>query len=307
MADIHLPDTAGHAGGPGSPGFEGPDTIVLIHGFWVTPRSWEGWVERYEGLGYRVVTPTYPGYEVEVEALNADPTPIANATTVAIVDHLVEVVGALAAPPILMGHSAGGAFTQLLLDRGLGAVGVAINSAPTQGVKKLPFSQVRSVWPALRSPANRHKAIGLTYEQWRYSFTNTFPEDQARATYTRYHIPASGGILWDTALANVKPGRGDTWVDYGNAARPPLLFVSGGADHIMPPSVQRSNAALYRTPSCTHRVEYDGRSHLMPAQDGWEEVADYALEWATGHAIAAAAGADVSESVPSRVGQDART
>jgi pimeloyl-ACP methyl ester carboxylesterase len=136
-----------------------PDTIVLIHGFWVTPRSWEDWKARYESRGYRVLAPAYPGFEVEVEALNADPTPIEELTVPAVLEHLEAVVGELGTPPILMGHSAGGVFTQLLMDRGYGAAGVAINSAPTEGVKPVPLSQIRSSFPVLRNPANRHKAL----------------------------------------------------------------------------------------------------------------------------------------------------
>src|SRR3954452_20332015 len=136
-----------------------PDTIVLIHGFWVTPRSWEHWIERYESRGYKVLAPAYPGFEVEVEALNADPSPIEALTVPAIIEHLEGVVGELDSPPILMGHSAGGVFTQLLLDRGHGAAGVAINSAPTEGVKMVPLSQVKSTFTVLRNPANRHKAV----------------------------------------------------------------------------------------------------------------------------------------------------
>ena len=139
-----------------------PDTIVLIHGFWVTPRSWEHWIARYESRGYRVLAPGYPGFEVEVEALNADPTPIEELTVPAVVEHLESVVNELDAPPILMGHSAGGVFTQLLMDRGYGAAGVAINSAPTEGVKALPLSQIKSTFPVLKNPANRHKAVGFT-------------------------------------------------------------------------------------------------------------------------------------------------
>jgi len=168
-----------------------PDTIVLIHGFWVTPRSWEQWIARYESRGYSVLAPAYPGFEVEVEALNADATPIEELTVPAILEHLESVVGELERPPILMGHSAGGVFTQLLMDRGYGAAGVAINSAPTEGVKPVPLSQIKSTFPVLKNPANRHKAVGFTFEQWQYAFTNTFTEEEARRLYERYHIPAS--------------------------------------------------------------------------------------------------------------------
>ena len=204
-----------------------PDTIVLIHGFWVTPRSWEKWVEHYERKSFRVLAPAYPGLEVEVEALN---------------------------------------------------------SAPTEGVPVVPLSQIKSTWAVLRNPANRHKAVGFTPEQWHYAFTNTFTEEESRALQERYAIPAAGGIFWDNILANIKPGKQETAVDYHNDARAALLFISGGEDHLMPPSVQRSNARHYRSDTVTEVTEFPGRAHLMPAQNGWEEVADYALSWALSHA-----------------------
>jgi pimeloyl-ACP methyl ester carboxylesterase len=261
-----------------------PDTIVLIHGFWVTPRSWENWIARYEARGYRVLAPAYPGFEVEVEALNADPSPIEALTVPAVVEHLEAVVGGLESPPILIGHSAGGTFVQILLDHGFGASGAAINSAPTEGVLVSPPSQIKSLFPVLRNPANRHRAVGFTHEQWQYAFTNTFSEEDSRALYDRYAIPASGAILWGILLANLQPGHQAAWVDYKNDDRAPLLFISGSEDHLMPPSVQRSNAKHYKSNTITELKEYEGRAHLLPAQDGWEEVADYALEWAMSHA-----------------------
>jgi pimeloyl-ACP methyl ester carboxylesterase len=273
-----------------------PDTIVLIHGFWVTPRSWEHWIDRYQSRGYRVLAPAYPGFEVEVEALNADPSPIEAVTVPQIVEHLEAVIGELDAPPILIGHSAGGVFTQVLLDHGFGAAGVAINSAPTEGVKRVPLSQIKATFPVLKNPANRHKAVGFTPEQWHYAFTNTFSEDESRALYERYHIPASGPIFWGSALANVHPGHDDSYVNYKNDNRAPLLFISGGEDHLMPPSLQRSNAKHYKSNTITEVKEFDGRAHLMPAQEGWEDVADYALTWAAEHALSWAA----ERAVPSR-------
>ncbi|HSA55722.1 MAG TPA: alpha/beta hydrolase [Gemmatimonadaceae bacterium] len=261
-----------------------PDTIVLIHGFWVTPRSWEHWITRYQARGYRVLAPAYPGFEVEVEALTRDPSPIEKVTVPQIREHLEGIVRGLDKPPILMGHSAGGVFVQLLLDRGLGAVGVAINSAPTEGVLVAPWSQLKSTFPILKNPANRHKAVGFTHDQWHYAFTNTFTDEESRALYERYHIPASGAILFGSVLANVTPGPQETWVDYRNDSRAPLLFISGSEDHLMPPSVQRSNAKHYKSNTVTEVKEFAGRSHLLSAQRGWEEVADYALAWAEQHA-----------------------
>jgi pimeloyl-ACP methyl ester carboxylesterase len=200
-----------------------------------------------------------------------------------IIEHLEAVIGEHGSPPILIGHSAGGVFTQILLDHGFGAAGVAINSAPTEGVKRVPLSQVRATFPVLKNPANRHKAVGFTFEQWHYAFTNTFPEDESRALYERYHIPASGQIFWGSALANIHPGHDDNYVNYDNADRSPLLFISGSEDHLMPPSIQQSNAKHYRSDLITEVKEFEG-PHLLPAWRNWEEVADYALAWALEHA-----------------------
>jgi pimeloyl-ACP methyl ester carboxylesterase len=265
-----------------------PDTIVLIHGFWVTPRSWEDWIARYEQAGYTVLAPAYPGFEVEVEALNADTSPIEALTVPAIVEHLEAVVGALDAPPILIGHSAGGAFTQILLDHGFGAAGVAINSAPTEGVAIVPLSQVKASFPVLKNPANRHRAVGLTPDQWHYTFTNTFSEERSRELYERYHVPASGRVFWGSALANIHPGHDDTYVDYDNDDRAPLLFISGTEDHLMPPKIQRSNAKHYKSNTVTEVQEFEG-PHLLPAAPNWEQVADTALAWAVEHAAAPSA------------------
>ena len=261
-----------------------PDTIVLIHGLWVTPRSWEKWVERYEGRGYRVLAPAYPGFEVEVEALNEDPTPIETVTVREVVEHLEGIVGGLDRAPIIMGHSAGGCFTQILLDHGYGAAGVAIDSAPTEGVRVTPVSQIRSLFPVLKNPANRHRAVGFTPEQFHYAFTTTLSREESDKVYQRYHIPAPGSFVWAGPLANFTPGHQDLYVNFRNEDRAPLLFIAGGEDNLMPPAVNQSNAKHYRTNSATDYKEFPGRSHYTVGQDGWEEVADYALEWAVEHA-----------------------
>ena len=166
---------------------------------------------------------------------------------------------------------------------------MAINSAPTEGVKRVPLSQIRSSFPVLKNPANRHKAVGFTFEQWRYVFTNTFSEEEARRLYERYHIPASGRVFWSSALANIHPGPDDTHVDYKNPDRAPLSSSRGARITFMPPSIQRSNAKHYKAEGTITEVkEYEGRAHLMPSQEGWEEIADYALDWAVEHAKAPA-------------------
>jgi pimeloyl-ACP methyl ester carboxylesterase len=265
-----------------SPDSTTPDTIVLIHGFWVTPRSWENWIERYQRRGYKVLAPAYPGFEVEVEALNADPSPIETLTVPAIVERLESVVREVESPPILMGHSAGGAFMQILLDHGFGLAGVAIDSVPTEGVRALPASQIRATFPVLDNPANRHRAVGFTAKQFHYAFTNTLSAAASQRVYERYHVPAPGRWVWDGVLANLKPGHQDTWVDYRNGERAPLLFIAGGKDHIMPAEVNKANADRYaKSGAHTDYKEFEGRDHYTIGEPGWQEVADYALTWAT--------------------------
>ncbi|QJY47700.1 alpha/beta hydrolase [Pseudonocardia broussonetiae] len=262
-----------------------PDTVVLVHGLWMTPRSWEHWVTHYEAKGMRVLAPAYPGFEVEVEALREDPQVIADLTVPATVDHLAAVISALDAPPVIMGHSFGGTLTQLLLARGLGAAGVVIDSAPTEGVRVTPVSQARSLFPALKNPATRHRAVAFTPEEFHYAFTNTLSAEDSRAAWERYAIAAPGYWIWEYGLfANFKPGHQDTWVDY-SADRAPLLFIGGEKDHIMPPAVNRSNAKHYaKSPALTEYHEFAGRDHWTCAAPGWEAVADTALDWALEHA-----------------------
>ncbi len=257
------------------------DTIVLVHGLWMTPRSWEHWVPYYEAKGYRVLTPAYPGFEIEVEALRESPDVVAGLTVAGTVDHLAGVVEALDTPPIIIGHSFGGTLTQLLLGRGLGRAGVAINSAPTEGVRVTPLSQVRSLFPALKNPANIHRAISFTPEEFHYAFTNTLSAEDSQAAWERYAVPAPGNWIWAYGLiANFKPGHQDTWVDY-DQDRAPLLFIAGEKDHIMPPSVNWSNAEHYvGSPARTSYHEFAGRDHWTCGAPGWEAVADYALQWA---------------------------
>ena len=130
----------------------------------------------YKAAGYKVLAPAYPGFEVEVEALNDDPSPIEAVTVPKIIGRFEQVIGEFDSPPIIIGHSAGGAFTQILLDHGHGAAGVALNSAPTEGVRAVPPAQLKATLPVLKNPANHHKAVGFTFDQWRYAFTNTLPE-----------------------------------------------------------------------------------------------------------------------------------
>ena len=255
-----------------------PDTIVLIHGLWMTPRAWERWIPRYEERGFRVLAPAYPGLEIGVDSLRADPSPIEALTVAGCADHYARIIRELPRPPIIVGHSFGGALVQLLLDRGLGAAGVAIASVQVKGVLRLPLSTLRALWPVLKNPANRHRAVPLSLEQFRYAFTNAQSEAESAAIYRRHHVPAPGRIVFDGATASFQP-RPALEVEFAKRDRAPLLFVVGSDDHIMPAAISRSNYQHYETGIVAYR-ELAGRDHFLIGARGWEEVADLALDWA---------------------------
>ncbi|HMD56285.1 MAG TPA: alpha/beta fold hydrolase [Solirubrobacteraceae bacterium] len=266
-----------------------PQTIVLIHGLWMTPLSWEHWIERFEARGHRVLAPAWPGMDVPHEQLFEDTSAIENLGIEEIVDSYDKVIRGLDEPTIIMGHSFGGAFTEILLDRGLGSAGVAIDAAGVRGITRLPFSTLRSSFPVLKSPANRHRAVALTFREFHYSFTNTMNEADATAAFERYAVPGPGRVLFEGAFANFNP-RTALQLDFKNEARAPLLLIAGGSDHVVPASVDKAASRRFQRKSAalTEYKEFPDRSHFTIGQEGWEEVADYALDWAVEHASSGA-------------------
>lgn len=245
----------------------------------MTPRSWEKWAARYESRGYRVLAPAWPGMETEVEALSEDPTPIAELDIETIVDHYDKIIRELDAPPIIMGHSFGGAFTQILLSRGLGAAGVGVASGTVKGVPDLPLSTLKATSPVLRNPFNRGRATPLDAKQFHYAFANTLDQEQSDEIYKRYHVPAANTVLFEGAFANLHR-HPPTEVDFDKDDRAPMLFIAFENDHIIPPKASRHNAEKYAdSKAITAFTEFPGRPHF-PGAPGWEEVADFALAWA---------------------------
>jgi pimeloyl-ACP methyl ester carboxylesterase len=261
-----------------------PDTIVLIHGMWMTPRCWERWVPHYEAFGYRVMAPAWPGLEGEVEAIRADPSVLGRLRMEHIVAYFEGLIRALPSRPIIIGHSFGGAVTQILLDRGLGAAGVVIDSFGVKGVYALPFSTLKSLASILIRPTLAHRPLPLTREQFRYAMANVLSKEEGDAAYDRFYIPGAGPAGFQGVLANFvrhTPLR----VNFENRNRAPLLFVAGEKDNLLPPAIQRENERRYKG-TITELFEYPGRCHLTMTQSGWERVADEALAWAERHALA---------------------
>ena len=266
-------------------------TVVLIHGLWLTPRSWEPWIDRFRSRGHTVLAPSWPGLEGEVEALNRDPSPLRGLGIAKILDHYERIIRGLGTLPILMGHSFGGLFTQLLINRGLGAAGVPISAGQTQGVLTLPPAMLRSGWPVLGNPFNYTRAVPLTPAQFNWRFTNELGAAESKEVYDRLHVPAAGRVFFEGVLALARPNS-ITAVDYRNPKRAPMLFIAGSNDRVVPASVNRANIRKYAgSGAITEYKEFPGRTHNLVGGKGWEEVADYAIDWAVRHTGPAAGAA----------------
>lgn len=258
----------------------GTNNIVLVHGLWMTPLSFEYWAHHYTERGYSVFAPSWPGMERDIRALRRAPDTYSDLTFKRIVDHFEKLVIDLEAPPIIMGHCFGGLVVQALLDRGLGACGVTIASAPIKGIWTFPYSTMRVVTPQLINPRNNHRCVPLTPQQFHYAFMNHTSAEESFRMYQRYSVPGADHVLFQTELANFNPFA-ETAVNTRRNNRAPLLMIAGSQDHVIPPSIVKANVKAYRHSSATTEYkEFPDRTHFMIAQSGWQEVANHALDWA---------------------------
>jgi pimeloyl-ACP methyl ester carboxylesterase len=255
-------------------------TIVLIHGLWLTPKSWEGWIDRYQKAGYKVLAPAWPGLEGNIDEIRRNPAALKGMRLGTVVDHYDRIIRQLDTPAILIGHSFGGLIVQLLVDRGLGEAGVAIDSAQSAGVPVLPFSTIRATLSVLGNPFTFNKAVSLSPAAFNYAFTNELDPVESKKVYDRYQVPGSARILWDGAFSLLNP-KAQSKVNYAKSKRAPLLFIAGGNDHLVPPAINKANVRKYeKSAAITAYREFPGRTHNTITQTGWEQVADFALSWA---------------------------
>jgi pimeloyl-ACP methyl ester carboxylesterase len=254
-------------------------TVVFIHGAWVTPLCWEPFIRFFQQRGYTCLAPAWPYHDRPVEELRRSPSPeLARLGASGIVGDFEQVIRGLDEPPVLIGHSFGGLWVQLLLDRGLGSAGVAIDSAPPRGVVPLHWTALRSNAAVLLT-AMPHSVTRLTLAQFRYAFSHTTPEAEVRAAYERHTVPETRRIFFQAAIAILDRGS-PLRVDFENPHRAPLLLVAGSEDHIVPAAQNRSNYAKYRgSKARTDFKEFRGRTHWIIGQDGWQEVAGYVAGW----------------------------
>jgi non-heme chloroperoxidase len=257
----------------------GLQPIVFVHGLWLLPSSWERWGKLVEELGYIALAPGWPDDPDTVAEANAHPEVFAHKTVGQVADHYDTVIRGLKKKPAIIGHSFGGLLVQLLAGRGLAAATVAIDPAPFRGVLPLPFSALKSAWPVLGNPANRNRAVPLTYDQFRYAFANAVSEDEAKQLYADFAVPTSGVPLFQAATANLDPWT-EVKVDTKNPDRGPLLVISGEKDHTVPRAIaEASYHQQQHNPGVTEFIELPNRGHALIIDGGWREVADTAVKF----------------------------
>jgi len=262
--------------------------IVLIHGLWMTPSSWDTWAGRFRDAGHQVIVPGWPGIDDRTpQDVRRDPSALEGVGILEIVAHYEELIRALPEKPIIMGHSFGGIFTQMLLNRGLGIAAVAVQPGNTAGVKALPLSTLRTGTPVLSNPFRKNKATPISKAHFHFTFGNDLTREASDRKWFESAVPSYNRVFFEGVLSILNEKTGITRIDYRKPDRAPLLLISGEIDHVAPPAIQKAALRRYAAGTATvERVEFPGRTHRIVDQRGWEEVADYALNWALAHSTA---------------------
>ena len=259
--------------------------VLFIHGLWLHASSWEPWIEMFREAGYDPQAPGWPGDRDTVAESRRDPDAIADHGIDDVVDHIARIVDTLPAAPILIGHSFGGLIAQKLLGQDRARAAIAIDAAQIKGVLPVPLSALRATLPVFRNPANRHRSVSLTAEQFRFAFTNAVSQEESDRLYDRWTIPAPGRPLFEAASSNFDP-HSPAAVDTANAGRGPLLLIASGKDHTVPESVTRSTLTQYRHSSAVTDIEtFPDRGHSLVIDSGWQAVADLCLTWLKEHQL----------------------
>lgn len=258
----------------------GKTPVVFVHGLWLLDSSWDRWAEFFEEAGYAAVTPGWPDDPGTVAEAREHPEQFAGKGVGDVAAYQQAVIERLTVKPVVIGHSFGGLLVQILAGRGLSAATVAIDPAPSRGVLPLPPAALKSSAAVLGNPANRRKAVTLTFDQFRFGFANAVSEEEAHELYDTYHVAGSGVPVFQAAFANINPGT-ELKADKKNPDRGPMLIISGEKDHQVPHAIanatfkkQRKNAE-----NVTEFKEIENRGHSLTIDSGWREVAQVSLDF----------------------------
>lgn len=261
--------------------------ILLIHGLWMTPRSWDTWAGRFRERGREVIVPGWPGVDDRsVAEIRRNPNPLKGVGLEQIVRHYEGIIHGFAQQPVIMGHSFGGLVTQLLADRGLGAAYVGIAAAATAGLKTTPFSTFRTALPIVANPLARNGAKPISKRHFHFTFGNDLTRAESDRIWEEFAINSTNRVMFEEVSSAGNEKTGVTRVDYARADRAPMLLITGELDHVTPPAIGRAAQAKYTATGSRAIVEhreYRGRTHRLLSQTGWEEIADAALAWADEH------------------------
>ena len=253
--------------------------VLFIHGLWLHATSWDPWAEPFRAAGYDTQAPGWPGDADTVAASRENPEAIGDHGIDDVVAHFAAIIDTLPSAPILVGHSFGGMIAQKLLGQDKAVAAVAIDAAQIKGVLPVPLSALRATLPVFKNPANKHRAVSLTAEQFRFAFGNAVSEEESNQLFERWTIPAPGRPLFEAAGANFNP-HSPAKVDTDNQNRGPLLLIASGKDHTVPESITRATLKQYRHSSAvTDFKEFPDRGHSLVIDSGWSEIAQTCLTW----------------------------
>ncbi|HWK77829.1 alpha/beta hydrolase [Microbacterium sp.] len=261
--------------------------IVLIHGLWMTPKSWDTWAERFRAKGHEVIVPGWPGIDDRsVADIRRDPSALKGIGLKQIVDHYERIIRTLPVKPIIMGHSFGGVITQMLADRGLGVAYVGVAPGQTAGISTLPLPTLWTGTPILSNPFGRNGAKALSKRHFHFTFGNDLTRGESDLLWEQYAVNSYNRVFFEGVASAFNEKGGVTHVDYARDDRAPLLIITGEIDHVVPPAIGRAIVKKYRSTESDAVIEYkeySGRTHRLVSQDGWEQIADDALAWAVAH------------------------
>jgi pimeloyl-ACP methyl ester carboxylesterase len=254
----------------------GSKTILFITGAFVGNNCWDAWRTYFEVKGFTTSAPPWPFKDATVKELRSrhphNDQELARLTIEELLAHYEKIIQSLPEKPILIGHSYGGLMTQIFVNRGLAAAGVAIHSVPPLGVFPYEFTFLKAGWKSLGVFTDIDETYMMSFEDWQYAFVNGMPLKAQEAAYETYTIPESKTVSRGALSGAAK-------VDF-KKQHVPLLLTAGDTDHIIPAHLNHRNFNAYETPgSVTEYKVFSGRNHFVLGQPTWKEDADFINEW----------------------------